>query len=128
MTAALQERATKQYTQPDLRLGQVVYFYHGGNKDSEPFAAFVVQIHNRSLALNILMPGFANFMTLEGVKHIEDPDVKESEFIDMGGWAEVPAADYQVVSNIPPSVQARLDELEAKVKMLTAQVQQKAKL
>lgn len=84
---------------PDVELGQIVLWYEGASRGVKPRAAIVSQVNGqrrdgrleaRSVALNLIEPNLHNMPLREGVRHVEDPDIGESDRTEAGAWAYTP--------------------------------------
>jgi hypothetical protein len=73
------------YEMPKVQLGDIVFWFPGGNPTSEPSPAIVTRAGRDNLCLNIISPTSFNFLIRDGVRHCKDPrapvDQKEE-----GGW------------------------------------------
>jgi hypothetical protein len=79
-----------KYKHPYVEVGMGVLWYQGGNKSDQPFFALVSQVDPRSLCLNILAPSIHNFMSRDGVRHCDDPELREAEKMEAGTWDYAP--------------------------------------
>lgn len=71
-------------------IGQIVWWYEGGNESQEPAAAVVTRISGCSLNLNIFDPQSYNQRIRDGVRHIADTNVKDADKVDSGCWDFTP--------------------------------------
>lgn len=84
---------SKPYVMPEPFLGQVVWWYPQGDTRPENGVrpAIVQNVSKDGLALLVMHIGSPNFIPKDGVRHVNDPRMKESpmpEFVKRGGgWA-----------------------------------------
>ncbi len=79
-------QAGDDFLMPRVYIGQIVCWYEGGSKGREPQAAIVTATHQRSLNLNIFDQRSYNMRVRDGVRHLNDPDARDSEKIEVGLW------------------------------------------
>jgi hypothetical protein len=77
---------------PEVGLGEIVLWYPGGDKNAGPHPGIVTRIAFRTICLNLISPAFMNFAIKDGVRHMDDPEIKEAERHEMGGWDFTPLA------------------------------------
>ena len=88
---------------PELQIGEIVDWYHGGNKGQRCRPAVVLAAYHNSLDLAIISA--ANITVRSGVRHCDDPDALDAEKLREGGFLVGRTA-------------LRMQELEAKVNEL----------
>jgi hypothetical protein len=98
-----------QFVMPEIRVGTVVLFYVGADRNQVPQAAMVTGVGHRNLVLSVFAPNTYNLLIRDGVRHMHDPDLLHNvDTREMGGW------DYTHEHRM-------LIELQEKVKYLMAQ-------
>lgn len=75
----------KEFQMPPVVVGQVVYWYQDGQRETTPCAAMVTEVTDRNVALNVFQPGFIQLAAPDGVMHIDDPAV-QNQYNDNGAW------------------------------------------
>ena len=78
--------ATEKFVVPTVELGEIVWWYPGGDENQPPCPAVVTQINHRSLNLSVLAPNMVGIRVEDGVRHCDDGNTKPQEYIDNGGW------------------------------------------
>lgn len=77
------------YKMPPADVGQAVYWYIDGRAQGEPYPALVTRRANRgvdTVGLAVMTPDSRLFMLREGVRHCDDPRLKEAERVESGCW------------------------------------------
>lgn len=93
MTAATQTKPAAapalkpEYEMPPIRLGEIVYWYHGGQPNDEPIPAIVTRVGSRSVNLAIFHQDSYTMRCQDGVRHLSDPGIKEVERRESGAWS-----------------------------------------
>lgn len=80
-----------EYEMPPIRLGEIVYWYHGGQPSDEPMPAIVTRVGSRSVNLGIFHQDSYTLRCQDGVRHVSDPGIKEVERREAGAWSHTPA-------------------------------------
>lgn len=70
------------------KVGDTVWWLHGGNRAPVPMTAIVVRVNDYSLDLSFVVPKSAVFDGMSGVRHVDDPSLKEGEKANRGAWVE----------------------------------------
>ena len=80
--------APKGYKMPPVKLGCIVLWYEGGVKapDRLPKPAIVTGAFPRNVSLSVFEIGAFNSRPFEGVRHIDDPDMREADRLENGAW------------------------------------------
>jgi hypothetical protein len=73
------------YKMPQCYRGQIVRWYDGGVKDDSRACPAIVLVENHS-SLHLKVWGLDGDFQKECVKHVSDPNAKEIERVDNGGW------------------------------------------
>lgn len=77
----------EKFVHPEVFQGDTVLWYKDGNKSTKPFTALVSAIGEKGvLSLVLVTHGSDAISTRMGVKHIDDPDMKDIERKNFGGW------------------------------------------
>ncbi len=75
---------------PEMRSGDIVYWWRLGLTTNKPLPAMVIMNNGRgNLCLTIFTPHGPS--PLEGVKHADDPALNKRQREDFGCWKERPA-------------------------------------
>jgi len=109
MSTAVAEAPTKpQWEVPEVRPGDWVYWYHGGNVGDIHIPALVLSLgYARGRTLNV-MAYFRHGGTrhYEGVRHVDDPDSKGNpEKLTAGGWRHIPGGAAEVRNSLSGMVE-----------------------
>lgn len=67
-------------------VGELVWWYPDPNENQQPFPAMVMCVGLSGLQLHIMTPENRNFMTKDGVRHINDEGAKSIELQEAGCW------------------------------------------
>ncbi len=67
-------------------VGDLVWWYPDPNENQPPFPAIVMAVGMSGLQLHIMAPENRNFMTKDGVRHINDEAAKSTELQEAGCW------------------------------------------
>lgn len=71
-------------------LGELVYWYPGGDVNQSPHPAFVTAVGGDSVNVNIMDPSCYNFRLRDGVRHVDDPKSRKDAAAEAGAWAFSP--------------------------------------
>jgi hypothetical protein len=72
---------------PEVRLGDTVFWYDGGSKSSEPRVAFVTAVgFLGTISVAIIEVNAIMLNVRDGVRHVDDPSVRDAELQYSGGW------------------------------------------
>ena len=77
---------TKEFIVPLVEVGEIVWWYPGGDENQNPAPAVVTQINHRSLNLSVIAPNMMGIRVEDGVRHCDDGSTRPQELIDNGGW------------------------------------------
>jgi hypothetical protein len=118
MTAAVLENPKiPTFVMPQVREGQIVDWFHGGDSNGPPIPAIVTKVNTGHVALNVIQPNITNFKALDGVRHVDDPQAKEWELVEQGGWRHTKdTLSLAVMEKLVAAMGAKLSELEKLIK------------
>jgi hypothetical protein len=76
------------YKMPPITLGAIVLWYPNGVTSVAPLPAVVTRLNFRSVGLSIIAPDTHNFLLRDGVRHIDDPELKRDivRNAEEGAW------------------------------------------
>lgn len=96
-------------------IGPVVNWYGHADRNTQPCPALVLSQRRGGLMLAVLKPNKAQVLTLDGVLHVNDPELQRlpDNAVAMGGWDLLPA---------DVALKAQIDALTAQVAELTEAV------
>lgn len=79
-----------------VEVGQIVWWYPDSNRNQRPSAAIVTAVGSDSVCLAIFSPVSYNLWLRDGVRHIDDPETRAPELLELGCWDYTNAwKDYQ---------------------------------
>lgn len=78
-----------QYKMPYVEVGMNVWWYADGDRTLDPFIAVVTVVGPNHVSLGVLAPGYSNFMTRDGVRHVDDKARAEADN-EEGAWEHTP--------------------------------------
>ena len=78
------------FEMPEVEIGQIVLWYHGGQRSSPPAAAMVLAVYKERIDLQIFaVPGVHAYIPgpgKRGVRHMADPATRANEKSEDGCW------------------------------------------
>ncbi len=93
------------FKQPAAEVGMPVLWFPYGDNANGVFPATVVKVNNQTLTLAVMTPDSLNLLVKEGVRHMSDPQARQAELRDQGGWA-FPEWFMQLQRLLPPASKA----------------------
>ncbi len=88
---------------PEVRIGDIVHWFHGGSTGETPAAALVLGLgfaQGRTLRLRVFRPQ-GQMIDHDGVRHASDPDiVGNPEKTKPGTWRHIPGGAGEMLNQI----------------------------
>jgi hypothetical protein len=78
------------FRMPAVEIGQIVLWYAHADTNVPPLAGLVTQVNPGNVHLNCADVKTYNFLVRDGVKHVNDPSLRETERKEQGGWDYTP--------------------------------------
>lgn len=78
--------AKAQWTPPEVQIGDIVWWFPDQADDQRPYAAIVSSVGVRSVALHVVVQNTYNFIVRDGVRHKDDPSVRDHDISENGLW------------------------------------------
>ena len=72
------------FVQPEVEVGQVVHWFDSVTT-KQPAAAIVTKVFDASVNLSVTIDGYQTIWCRSGVRHAEDPALKEKPFLLQNG-------------------------------------------
>lgn len=73
-------------------MGDLVYWHPHGLVEVPPHCGVVTKVYHQSICINLFDPSSYSMLIRDGVKHVNDPTMRDEERKEMGGWSEHPLA------------------------------------
>lgn len=90
------------YTMPKVQIGDLVFWYPGGDSGLEPTPGIVTNVGERALAISLLAKDNYSVLPKDAVRHLSDPALLAVETREHGSWDYAPATKlmYEMESSI----------------------------